>query len=116
MIEQSVMGTVSFVDSLFLGNQLSSPLFNYYAGNVFTSVVSARVSESIFRVENCVFEQNSGALGGAINVATTEIIKSPYLLIVNCTFEGNSVSIYEGQVSGHGGAIFIESGSISVDI
>ena len=116
MIEQSVMGTVSFVDSLFSGNQLSSPLFNYYAGNVVTSVVSARVSESIFRVENCVFEQNSGALGGAINVATTEIIKSPYLLIVNCTFEGNSVSIYEGQVSGHGGAIFIESGSISVEI
>ena len=115
MVEQGVMGTVSFIDSLFSENKISYPLSNY-AGNVFTSVVSARVSESIVRVENSVFEQNSGVLGGAINVATTKIIKSPYLLIVNCKFEENSVSIYEGQVSGHGGAIFIESDSISVEI
>ena len=116
MIKQNVMGTVSFIDSLFSGNQLSYPLSNFNKGNVFTSAVSARVSESIFRFENCVFEKNSGALGGAIHVRTTEIIKFPNLVIANCTFEENLVSVYEGQVSGHGGAIFIQSDSIIVEI
>ena len=116
MIEQSVSGIVAFYDCLVYDNQLSDPVSYRLTGDVFRSVISIKVHGGNVVMEDSIFRQNSGALGGAVNVATTHKATSPLLFISNCSFEENRVLVYDGQLSGYGGAIFIESEFISIEI
>ena len=116
-IEQQVKGRVTFTDCYFHENELSDMFYSHFidVDDVKTSAVALKVTEGDVLFENCNFENNNGALGGILNIGTTDF-HNVSLCIVNCVFKANSVVQYTGQVSGYGGAIFLESKYLVLEI
>ena len=109
-IEQYAEGVITFTDCYFHGNKLGGLFYSDAMGvvDIKKSIVLLKITKGYVLVENSTFEDNNGALGGVLNVETTTFHKVS-LCILNCVFYDNSVVQYTGQVSGYGGAIFLQS-------
>ena len=66
MIEQDSEGTVTFTESTFHGNKLSDPFSSNVTDELVlnTAIVSVIITGGNVTIENCIFENNSAALGG----------------------------------------------------
>ena len=78
-----------------------------------TAVLSMKFRKGEVLVTKCVFEKNTGSLGGALYVGTTDYQESS-LTISNSTFVDNTVINYANQVSGYGGAVYVQSNVLDI--
>ena len=79
------------------------------------AVLSVQFKKGMVDVNSSAFENNTGTLGGALYVGSTDYYESS-LTICNSTFTGISVIDFKGQVSGFGGAVYVQSNILDISV
>ncbi len=98
-------GPLTVRSSVFEGNSCTSS-----GGAIYHHYTKATFERRLFELTDCVFENNSASLGGAVALSASDSVaeknQGTYATITGCEFKKNNAVKTESNV-GNGGAIYV---------
>ena len=118
-IHFTVPGVINILNSIFNNNHISSGYDNFidldYKENPIpkTGVISINTTTVNITVINCNLNENYGRIGGALSVIARN---EGNVIIEHCNFTNNGVSKTKFRDEGQGGALWIQTSTLTLEI